>query len=229
MAGGRGALFSCDPDVTVTASWFDPQFWTDRRAMLSKARGRGTAHVFGFEGRRFVLRHYRRGGMVAKLRGDRYWWLGEGATRPWREILLTHRMHTEGLPVPQPVAAVYQREGASYRGDLITLQISNTETLAQRLKQAPLSLIGWAAIGRCIKRFHERGICHADLNAHNVLLRGDDEVFLIDFDRARIRRRGQWQDSNLTRLRRSLEKLGDERGRAQFETSDWYCLLSAYF
>ena len=90
-----------------------------------------------------------------------------------------------------------------------------------------MPLESWAAIGRCLRRFHDFGICHADLNAHNVLLRGRSDVFLIDFDRGRQRRPGLWRDANLVRLRRSIEKVGDARGQSLDEAA-WHCLLAAY-
>ena len=75
-----------------------------------------------------------------------------------------------GLPVPTPIAARYRRRGLFYRADLITQRIENSEPLAARLLKGPLSLTQWIAVGRCIRRFHDAGVCHADLNAHNILL-----------------------------------------------------------
>ena len=87
-------------------------------------------------------------------------------------------------------------------------------------------MLHWIAIGRCLRRFHELGVCHADLNAHNILIGTGAElpaepvppdaplpvpryerVFLIDFDRGTLRKPGFWKDDNLVRLRRSLEKI----------------------
>jgi 3-deoxy-D-manno-octulosonic acid kinase len=92
-----------------------------------------------------------------------------------------------------------------------------------------LPLGGWIAIGRCLSRFHRDGVCHADLNAHNVLLNDAQEVWLVDFDRGRLRRPGLWCDSNLTRLRRSIEKITDELPPERFSEADWAALLSGYF
>jgi Ser/Thr protein kinase RdoA (MazF antagonist) len=197
--------------------------------MVGQVQGRGTSHVFEHEGRRFVLRHYRRGGLAAKFSPDRYLWLGEALTRPVREMNLMLRMHAAGLPVPQPVAARYEHEGLGYRGDLITEYLPDTQSLAQRLAAGDVGLDSWAAIGRCLRRFHDYGLCHADLNAHNILLRGATQVFLIDFDRCRRRQPGLWCDANLARLRRSLDKLEDTRPQRRFDDTQWHCLLSAWF
>ena len=91
-----------------------------------------------------------------------------------------------------------------------------------------------------------RSGAHGDLNAHNILLRNDDEVFLIDFDKARLRRGGgdadaavlgerlqrspgMWADANLARLRRSLDALEDGRRERRFDDTQWQCLLTAWF
>ncbi|MGC4028770.1 MAG: 3-deoxy-D-manno-octulosonic acid kinase [Steroidobacteraceae bacterium] len=228
-SAGEGAIFTnaaCGFDVPV--SWFEPRYWIAQGALVGSARGRGATQFFEHEGRRYALRHYRRGGLVAKLSADQYLWLGEGATRPLRELQLTMRMHAAGLPVPVAVAARYIHEGWGYSGDIITELLPDTLTLAQRLDAGDLGLVTWAAIGRCIRRFHDQGYWHPDLNAHNVLLRGESEVFLIDFDRGRRRRPGWWRDANLTRLLRSLEKLDDARPVRRLDAAQWQCLLAAY-
>ena len=83
-------------------------------------------------------------------------------------------------------------------------------------------------IGGTIARFHLAGACHADLNAHNILVAADGGVSLIDFDRGRLRKpHFSWQQANLARLLRSLRKLG--AGRLDgFEPRFWHPLLAAY-
>ena len=108
--------------------------------------------------------------------------------------------------MPTPIAARYKRDGMFYRADIITQRIENSESLAARLAKGPLPLTQWIAIGRCIRRFHDAGVHHADLNAHNILLT-PEQVYLIDFDRGTLRKRGWWADTTLVRLYRSLEKV----------------------
>lgn len=226
-AGVGALLLNAEARVEVDQSWFDPAHWLAKDAVIGSERGRGAVLVFEHEGRRFVLRHYRRGGLVARLSADRYLWTGEDHTRPVRELKLNLRMYAAGLPVPLPVAARYERERFSYSGDLITEWLPDTQTLAQRLDAGDIGLPTWAAIGRCLRRFQEYGLYHSDLNAHNILLRGEDEVFLIDFDNGRRRKAGLWRDANLARLRRSLDKLEDGRSQRRFDDAQWHCLLSA--
>ncbi len=175
-----------------------------------KRRGRGTAWFLSVQSRAWVLRHYRRGGAVSALSRDRYWWSGEEDTRPFAEWQLTYHLHRAGLPVAAPIAARYRKQGFAYRGDIITERLPDVRSLAQALQDASLSLLTWIAVGRCLRRFHDAGVCHADLNAHNILLGQTDappRVYLIDFDRGTLRKPGFWQDANLVRLRRSLEKI----------------------
>ena len=179
----------------------------------------------------WVLRHYRRGGLISNLSRDRYWWRGEDRTRPFAEWQLTYHLHRAGLPVPAPIAARYRKLGFGYRGDIITERLSDVRSLAQALDSAPLSLLTWIAIGRCLRRFHDLHVCHADLNAHNILIgqAGEPErVYLIDFDRGSLRKPGFWQDANLVRLRRSLEKITWGLPAERFTEDDWHGLLDGY-
>ena len=98
---------------------------------------------------------------------------------------------------------------------------------AVRLIRHGLTTEQWQAIGRCIKRFHQQGIYHADLNAHNILLR-DAEVFLIDFDKGEQRPAGRWCQANLKRLLRSLTKLANQYPCFAFNSDDWQILVDAY-
>jgi 3-deoxy-D-manno-octulosonic acid kinase len=82
----------------------------------------------------------------------------------------------------------------------------------------------WQNIGATIGRFHAAGVHHVDLNANNIMLAGD-AVYLIDFDRGRLRGRGRWEDEVIARLRRSLDKLKARDPELHFADSDWQALL----
>jgi 3-deoxy-D-manno-octulosonic acid kinase len=227
LAGGA-MLYDTSRAGNLSAEWFDPQYWGARGGLEGSAQGRGAAHFVRAEGgARYVLRHYRRGGLMARLSADRYTWQNEESTRPFAEWLLTYRLHRAGLPVPAPIGARYVRTGSIYRGDLITERLPVVGSLSECLRTGALSVLTWISIGRCIRRFHDVGLSHADLNAHNVLL-SEEEVYLIDFDRAQLRQRGLWRDGNLVRLRRSLEKITWGLPAERFGESDWHALLDGY-
>ena len=226
---GGAMLYDGSRVSNLGATWFDPQHWEARGEVEGTARGRGTAHyIKSSDGRKFVLRHYRRGGFAAHFSRDKYFWRGEDETRPFAEWQLTYRLHRAGLPVPAPLACRYQHDGLTYTGDIITERLNTVGSLAECLAQGALSILTWIEIGRCIRRFHDLGVCHADLNAHNLLLNEDAKVYMIDFDQCQLRRAGLWRDGNLVRLRRSLEKVTYALSRDRFGEADWHGLLDGY-
>ncbi len=220
-------LYDASRVGNLSANWFEPKYWETRGELDGVARGRGVTYFVRSAGKRYVLRHYRRGGLMAGLGGDRYFWHGEQSTRPFMEWQLTYRLHRAGLPVPAPLAARYHHPGPGHTGDLITERLPIVGSLSECLGTGALSVVTWISIGRCIRRFHDLGVCHADLNAHNVLL-SEEAVYLIDFDRGQLRAPGLWCDANLVRLRRSLEKITWALPRERFTESDWHALLDGY-
>ncbi len=227
---GGAMLYDASRAGNADGVWFDPEWWSRRGEVRDSAEGRGSAAFIEADSRRLVLRHYRRGGWMARLTPDRYLWQGEAMTRSFIEWHLLYVMQRAGLPVPMPIAAGYRRVGRyAYTADLLTEQIPGTLSLAVRLRAGPLPLTDWIAIGRCVRRFHADGICHADLNAHNVLLDEDGAVWLVDFDRGALRQPGFWCDGNLVRLRRSLEKIAERLPPERFGEADWASLLDGYF
>ena len=212
----------------VSADLFNVERLKGQGVIRETAGGRGTSSIVRFPDRTWVLRHYRRGGLVGKVLNDQYFGFSREKSRPWLEWKLLHLLRHEGLPVPQPIAAAYVPGCGYYRADLITGFISDTQTLSQILSAGPLAKGAWQDIGACIARFHARGVCHADLNAHNILLDDAGEVFLIDFDRGAIRRAGGWQQQNIERLLRSFTKISKSVPTFHFTASDWAELLTGY-
>lgn len=225
----RGAMLYDSSRVSnVTVSWFSPGYWESMGAVEGYAKGRrASAYYIKVEGKNLVLRQYLRGGGVARLSSRRYIWRGESRTRPFREWQLTYRLHRAGLPVAAPIAACYQRLLGTYTGHIITERLAIKGSLYECLVAGTVSVLTWISIGRCIRRFHDFGVYHADLNVRNVLV-GEENVYLIDFDRCRLRKRGLWRDSNLVRLRRSLEKVTYGLPRERFTEDDWHALLDGY-
>jgi 3-deoxy-D-manno-octulosonic acid kinase len=217
---GRGAILYDD----ALLDHADAALFTPPASAASAVGGRGSAWIVARADGAWVLRHYRRGGLPGRFIRDLYLWTGLDATRPWREWRLLDSLYKEGLPVPRPVAARVARSGPVYRGDLLTIRIPGARSLAEMLR-APHHDFPWAAAGRCLRRFHDAGVWHADLNAHNLLLDGEGRVHLIDFDRGerRVPALG-WQQANLARLARSLEKLAP----GSTDRDGWRALLDGY-
>jgi len=223
-------LYDVERIANIVEFSFEPAVLRERQQLTGSAKGRGNTLFFNYDGRALVLRHYRRGGFIARFFDDGYLWMGRSRSRAWREWHLLAKLYTMGLPVPRPVAARVIRSAVFYRADIVIESIPNVVTLAQRLRQGSLSELEWSKVAYCLYRFHTLGVYHADLNAHNILLDVQGEVYLIDFDQGRVRKPGAgWQQQNLARLQRSLNKLKRLEGDAfTFDEKDWSLLLQIY-
>jgi 3-deoxy-D-manno-octulosonic acid kinase len=209
-------------------AWFDPATWSGAPAAPGYSGGRGTTLFITCEGQSWVLRHYHRGGTVARFASDGFAWLGAQRTRSFAEWRLLARIRAAGLPAPRPLAARYVRRGLLYRADLITVRIPDVVPLSTRLARAPLASATWRRVGECVGRFHEAHVYHADLTAHNLQINSNDEIFLLDFDRGRIMpEEGAWRDRNLERLHRSLTKISSTGG-IRFGESEWEAVMQGY-
>jgi glycosyltransferase involved in cell wall biosynthesis len=173
--------------------------------------GRGRLRRVLWHGVPAWLKWYRRGGILGPLRS--------GYRRPLprlvRGLLAEEQARSAGLAVPRTLALGIRR-GAG--GNFEVLAISE-------------ALVGWSdldavlaaggpaegvlrELGRTLRRLHDAGVVHGDLNLKNVLVAPHGALGLVDFDPAlvlprvgaRLRRRG------LARVRRSLLK---RLGRAE--------------
>jgi 3-deoxy-D-manno-octulosonic acid kinase len=217
----------------INQQWFEQEYWMNQGRLLGANTGRGSTWVVKSEWGKWVLRHYFRGGLYAKINRDLYFWTGLENTRAYREFQLLAELQNLNLPSPKPVAAMVIKKGLFYRNDLIMEQIQHNMTFAQGISKeqeknpTPLSLSTWHQIGSTIAQFHHNGIYHSDLNAHNILL-SDEQVFLIDFDKGEIRSpRTNWQQDNMNRLKRSIEKITNSSCDTDL-SQQWQSLLDGY-
>ncbi|HXG29914.1 MAG TPA: 3-deoxy-D-manno-octulosonic acid kinase [Nevskiales bacterium] len=227
--GATAIVYDADRLDHADSAHFEPAYWAGRGALVGEAAGgRGTTLFVQQGAEQWALRHYRRGGFAARLVTDRYLWLGLERTRAWREWHLMAELHRRGLPVPAPVAARVVREGVSYSADLITRRLPGVEQLTQRLQAQALPDRDWRRLGGMLRRFHDAGLDHADLNADNILLSACNDFWLIDFDQARLRAPGRWREGNLLRLERSLKKRQANSPQFFWTGLNWSALRAGY-
>ncbi|MCL4165557.1 UNVERIFIED_CONTAM: hypothetical protein GTU68_028108, partial [Idotea baltica] len=230
----------------VTKDWFTADFWDKKNAITGESKGRNTTYFIKYLAgkaeadstteRHLVLRHYYRGGLVSKILHDEFLFTGINKTRSFAELIMLQKMVELGLPVPKPIAAMVTKvAGLWCRNDILIERIADAKDGFHWLLTQELSDDIWQKIGATIKRFHDCGVFHSDLNIHNIMIDEDGKVFLIDFDRCEFRSPAQdWQQANLDRLLRSLEKeknkVADSAPNNTFHFGDqqWQQLLLGY-
>jgi 3-deoxy-D-manno-octulosonic acid kinase len=79
-----------------------------------------------------------------------------------------------------------------------------------------------------VRRFHDAGVYHADLTAHNILADEAGQLFLLDFDRGRRRADGSWKARTLERLHRSFRKITQQDPAIKVSATDWQRFMAAY-
>ncbi len=166
--------------------------------------GRGTLRRVALAGRALLLKREARGGFAAPVLPDRY--LSSSTFR--REWALTLWLGERGL-TPAPAARWLVRRGRLYEVYTLLEPLPGVRSLAERLAEGICGPEAMTAAGECVGRLHGLGVCHADLNAGNLLLGADGRAWAIDFrhsTRAPVLGEGR-RIANLRRLERSLVKL----------------------
>jgi len=184
------------------------------------ASGRGGARRIVLRGGKVVfVRRYLRGGLVRHFVRDLYLLR---PPRPIRELLATETARAAGCRVPIVHAVAVEESGPFYRGWIVTSAIEGARAYIDLFSGADeagrRSLLG--AAGSSIRALHDAGVYHPDLNGHNLLIDADDEVAVIDFDRARLAAPGRHRlgEKGRDRFWRSLKKLTTARGVALDES-----------
>ncbi|WP_340679490.1 3-deoxy-D-manno-octulosonic acid kinase [Paraglaciecola sp.] len=226
---GNSTLLYLDnylPEISV--EMFEAQYWQAQNKIIGQAEGRGTTFFFRENNHDFVLRHYRRGGLIGKFIEDLYFFSGLAKTRAFVEMHLLNTMYAKQLPVPQAVAARVVRRGLFFRADIILQKIPQASDLFTILLEQQVPATIWHKIGVVIRQLHRQQIYHHDLNIHNIMLDNDDKIWLIDFDKCGQRAGETWKADNLQRLQRSLYKELAKHPDFKWQTQDWLLCLEGY-
>lgn len=181
---------------------------------LATGQGRGTVRTLGApngEGR-WVIRHYRRGGLFGPFWDDRY--PRTGSPRPFAELEASTRLRRAGIRTPEVMAAAVYASGPFYRGDLVTVFaegptlidfLSGTESDLEAQERALTS------VATVVADLAALGAYHVDLNARNLLIAPESGPWILDLDRMRFGTDAGRSTRMMTnRLIRSLAKLGCE-------------------
>ncbi|MDR9413968.1 MAG: 3-deoxy-D-manno-octulosonic acid kinase [Spiribacter sp.] len=207
----QGSEYLIRPAQSSPPEWmgkiFNPEALASEGLIEGRASGRASAWFFRLDRHPLVLRHYCRGGAVAHISHDRYLWRGLKTTRAWHEIKVLTALQRLDLPVPAPIGARVVRHGLTYTADIVMRRIESSQTLADlAVTHHHTDGLPWASIGRTIRRFHDQGVGHADLNIRNILIDEAGCIWLIDWDRGELQASARFQARSLVRLQRSIDK-----------------------
>jgi len=161
-----------------------------------------------------VLRPGRRGGLMGRVNRSRYFGF---AARPFRELRTAVAVAAAGVPTPEPLgAAVWWDAPGVYRGAFVTREMWGAANLWRFLQQAPAAQRGAACVAAAalVRRLHDAGALHPDLNLQNVLIRraaSGIEAWLIDLDGVRFATvTPRHRQAAFDRICRSIRKLDPE-------------------
>jgi len=172
----------------------------------SVARSGGRARA------QLVLRRFRPGGLLARLRPSSL----ASPERPLAELRAHAALWQRGAPVAEPAFAVARRSAAGRRWHFVvaSVRIDDAEPALAAIARAStaqqLAALARAA-GAAIRAFHDAGGRHADLHVGNLVAAcAGERAWIVDLDRARadLRPTPRRRACELARLYRSLAKRG---------------------
>ncbi len=193
----------------------DPRTFLKKSAQISHYHKGRTLHpCFPLDdNKRIVLRQYSHGGLLRPITGNLYFF----GARSFRELALTEEIRSCGIPTIPPIGAIHHRIlYPFYQAYFLSLEIPQAIDLIQYLdglgphpthENLSFKRKTIRSAGVLIRKFHQAGFFHSDLQLKNILVAGD-QLLLIDFDRSyrkpylSVRERTK----NLLRLNRSVEK-----------------------
>jgi hypothetical protein len=191
--------------------------WASKQPDVTQLQGRLPVYVtrLPFSGPEIVVRRNHHGGLLAGLRGDRFFF----ANAP-RELLVARILaHTIGIPTADVVGQISYRVNAlERRTDVVTLRLPAGEDLGAALMRNDGNderASVWGAVDLLLSALEARGIWHQDLNVKNIyLIHADPPApVLLDVDRVQFYPPGPLVGrANRSRLVRSLQKWRRTRG-----------------
>lgn len=218
--------------VLLDAGIADPVGLVARAPSRLAGRGRLASVDLGPAGRA-VVRPLLRGGALGWLvRRLALGGLSLDRGRALAELVVSAEAAARGARVLDVLAAVTRPGPLGFTHGLVTREVEGARDLMAVLERepAPARRAALLAAGRAVRRLHDAGVDHVDLNLKNILLAPDGEALVIDLDRCRL---GQGpasdavREANLLRLLRSWTKLG-VRAPGAVRPRDPFLLLRGY-
>jgi len=214
---------------TAHPGLFDPAWWQKHGASQALGAGRGHIHRVRDDIGHYLLRHYYRGGLMARLSRDLFLPEPLAQTRAMAEFSLLAQLRARNLPVPQACAARHVRHGLFYRADILVALIPDATDVARLLHlERALTPSQWQALGGAVRALHDEQVFHSDLNCHNLMLDTRGKAWIVDFDKCGFRNGETWKADNLARLLRSLRKELRLNADLHWHEAQWPLFMAGY-
>ncbi len=181
------------------------------RVPIETGSGRGPIARFSLAGKAAVGKRALHGGLLGPLLGGLYL----GNRRAMDQVRVTVRLRSAGVATPEMLAAGTERVLGPLRAHaIVNRELPGGRNLLELAGDAPARPVRREFLVECaglVRRMHEAGFQHADLNVGNLVLErvGEGSVLnVVDHDRGRFRRvvTPRQRLGNLARLLRSYEK-----------------------
>lgn len=172
-------------------------------------RGRGAVHVLATDAGELVAKRVGRGGLLGRWLPDRYL----DGLRGFREALLAERLVAAGVATPPRVVVRSVRVGGLHRWETASARLPAARDLQAVLEQEPADGRPALAlrVGAFLRRLHDAGLAHRDLQVKNLLLSAEGRPWILDLDGCRLvpgGLDGPRALASLARFGRSLVKRG---------------------
>jgi tRNA A-37 threonylcarbamoyl transferase component Bud32 len=142
--------------------------------------GRGIAWAIKPAGEYWLVRHYRRGGVIAPVLKDRY--AAFAGNRAMNELRVSIEAQARGIPTPEVVAAATYPGPLFTRFDIAVDFIDRARDLAQLLfEDRIVAADDIARAAAAIRTSLHYGLVHSDLNLKNILVT-KSSAYVLDLD-----------------------------------------------
>lgn len=209
--------------------------WAAEQPGREEFQGRGATYGVTLGPVRAVVRHARRGGLARSFSDDRFL---DHPPRFRREIAIAEQLRAAGIPTPAVLAGVAYPSGITHTADVATERVDGRDLAAIVFGPQPPSGMAragvWKAVGALVRKLHDAGFVHPDLQLRNVLAGTTPgsrlpAVWLLDVDTVRaIRLRpAAAKQANIKRFFRSWAKHNAAHGE-RLTADDRAAFLAAY-
>ena len=199
----------------------------DRYVSAGIPAGRGRVAFVEAGTLSIAIKKLHRGGRYGRIWRDRF----HSRSRLFANLAMPTLARDRGIPTPAPLALLLvPGPPALWRGWFALEAVAGGVDLIRRVREKSPSRDEWASALAVVRRLHDAGIEHPDLNLGNLLIDNDRNAWVIDLDRCRAATTALGADARIDgirRIERSYHKTCFQEGLAADTEIDWLDLYAA--